>query len=530
MTTLLRRLMLTAAPILGVLLLSAPLAAQQKVLKVVPHADLRVLDGYQTTATITAMHMASVYDALFAWDSKFEAKPMMVEAYTVSPDGLKYTMTLRSGLKFHDGTPVTSKDVVASIKRFVQREALGRTLESFMASIEAVNEKTVLLTLKEAFCCATLTLAGINQAGGIYREKEAMTDPATPITETIGSGPFKFVKSEYVPGSRVVYEKNPDYVPRSEKPDGFTGGKVVKVDRVEYTVIPDDTTKFAALVRGEVDLLDQPSLDNVPTIEKNPDIVVETIFNAGVYGMLRPNHLLPPFNNIKARQALALMVDQREYAQAAYGGEQFWKDSTPCFSLWICGTAYGTQAGSEAFQQQNIAKAKQLLAEAGYKGEKITLIGASDIGFLKALTLVTGENLKKVGMNVDLQLMEWGNVVARRGKKDAPEQGGWNIFHTTSGGASQSLPFSALGTLTSCDAAWFGWPCDQEAEKMRQQFLRAAEPAQQKQIADALHKRLWENIIPYVPVGQYNQPTIHRKNVTGLLRASMVVWWNVEKN
>ncbi len=510
--------------------LSGPLAAQQKVLKVVPHADLRVLDGYLTTATITAMHMASIYEALFAWDSKFEAKPMLVETYTVSPDGLKYTMTLRANQKFHDGSPLTSKDVVASIKRFVQTESLGRTLQGFMANIEAVNDKTVLLTLKEPFGFVTHTLAGINQAGGIYREQEALTDPAKPITETIGSGPFKFVKAEYVPGSKVVYEKNPDYIPRSEPADGFAGGKVVKVDRVEYTVIPDDMTKFAALVKGEVDLLDQPSLDNVPTIEKNPDIVIEKTFNAGVYGMLRPNHLLPPFNNLKARQALALMVDQREYAQAAYGGEQFWKDSTPCFSLWICHTAFGTQVGSEPFRQQNIAKAKQLLAESGYKGEKVTLIGASDIGFLNALTLVTADNLKKIGINVDLQVMEWGNVVVRRGKKDPPEQGGWNIFHTTAGGASQSLPFANLGTLTGCDAAWFGWPCDQEAEKMRQQFLRATEPAQQKQIAEALHKRLWENTIPYIPVGQYDQPTIHRKNITGLLKASMMVWWNIEKN
>src|SRR5262249_13780102 len=229
--------------------------AQQKVLKVVPHADLRVLDGYTTTATITAMHMAAVYDALFAWDSKFAAKPMMVDTYTVSPDGLKYTMVLRSGLKFHDGSPVTSKDVVASLKRFVQSESLGRTLQAFLADVSASDPKTIVLTLKEPFGFVTHTLAGINQAGGIYREQEALTDPGKPITETIGSGPFRFVKSEYSPGAKVVYEKNPDYIARSEPPDGFAGGKVVKVDRVEYTVIPDDNTKFAALVKGEVDLL-----------------------------------------------------------------------------------------------------------------------------------------------------------------------------------------------------------------------------------------------------------------------------------
>jgi len=517
-----------ALGLLAVTALAAP-ASAQKVLKVVPHADLRVLDGYQTTATISAMHMATIYDALFAWDEKSEAQPQMVQTYTVSPDKLKYTMVLRPGLKFHDGSPVTSKDVVASVKRFVKKEALGRTLEGFMADVKAIDDKTIELTLKEAFGFTTLSLSGINQAGGIYREKEAMIDPNTPITETIGSGPFKFNRAEWVPGSKVVYEKNTDYVPRSEPPSGMAGGKIVKMDRIEYVVIPDSTTAYNALTKGEVDLLDQPSLDNVPLIEKNPDIVISKIFNAGIYGMLRPNHLLPPFNNVKARQALALMVDQREYAQAAYGGEQFWKDSTPCMSLWICKGPFGFESGGEPYKQQNIERAKQLLAESGYKGEKVTLIGASDIGFLNALTLVTASNLKKIGINVDLQIMEWGLVVGRRGKKEPPDQGGWNIFHTTAGGASQALPFANLGTNTACDSSWFGWPCDETAEKLRQQFLRETDPAKQRQIAETMHKRLWE-VLPYIPVGQYDQPTIHRKNVTGLLKGGMVVWWNIDKS
>ena len=523
---------LKSALVLGLLAataLASP-ASAQKVLKVVPHADLRVLDGYLTTATITAMHMASIYDTLFAWDEKMEVQPQMVQTYTVSPDKLTYTMVLRPGLKWHDGTAVTSKDVLASLKRFVQTETLGKTLDTFLAGFAAPDDKTIVMTLKEPFGFALFALPGINQLGGIYREKEAMIDPKTPITETIGSGPFTFKKDQWVPGSKLVYEKNKDYVPRAEPPSGFAGGKIAKIDRIEYTVIPDSTTAYNALAKGEVDLLDQPSLDNVPTIEKNPDIVISKTFNAGIYGMLRPNHLLPPFNNLKARQALALMVDQREYAQAAYGGEQFWKDSVPCTSFWICKGPFGIEAGGEPYRQQNIEKAKQLLAESGYKGEKVTLIGASDIGFLNALTLVTAANLKKIGVNVDLQIMEWGNVVARRIKKEPPEQGGWHIFHTTAGGASQALPFSNLGTNTSCDQAWPGWPCDQESEKLRQQFMRETDPAKQKQIAETLHKRLWNDVIPYIPVGQYDQPTIHRKNVTGLLKGGMVVWWNVDKS
>jgi len=522
------RTMAAALGLLAATTLAAP-ASAQKVLRVVPHADLRVLDGYQTTATITAMHMSSVYDTLFAWDEKLEAKPDAVGAWSVSPDKLKYTFTLRPNQKFHDGSPVTTKDAVASVKRLLGRETLGRTLQPFVASVDIVDDKTFTLTMKEPFGFTLFALSGINQAAGIMREKEAASDINVPVTETIGSGPFKFLKDEWKPGNRLVYAKNTDYVPRAEPPSGFAGGKVVKVDRVEYTVIPDSATAYAALAKGEVDLLDQPSLDLVPTIAKNPDITITKFYTAGTFGVLRPNHLHPPFNNVKARQALALMVNQREYAQSAYGDEQFWKDVTPCFSMWICDTPFGTQAGSEPYRAQNIEKAKQLLAEAGYKGEKVTLIGASDIPSLNALTLVTADNLKKIGVNVDLVIGEWGNIVARRGKKEAPEQGGWNIFHTTAGGASQALPFASITTPTTCDAAWFGWPCDEAAEKMRQAFMRETDPAKQKEIAEALHKRLWE-VIPYVPVGQYDQPVIHRKNVTGILRGSIQVWWNIDKS
>ncbi len=501
--------------------------AQQKVLRVVPHADLKVLDGYQTTATITAMHMGAVLDTLFSWDENTVSQPQMVDRYTLSADKLTYTMTLRNGLKFHDGTAVTSKDVVASVRRLVKREVLGRSIEPFLASIDAVDDKTFTIKLKEPFGLLLYALGGSSNLAGIYREKEALVDPNTPITEPIGSGPFVFNKAEWVPGSKVVYDKFKDYVPRSEKTSGFAGGKVVKLDRVEYRVIPDPATVFAAFNAGEVDFLDQTAIDLVKTVENNPDVVVSTIWPTEGFGLLRMNHLHPPFNNIKARQAIALMIDQKEYMAAGIGPQKYWRE---CFSLWICDTAYGTEAGSEQFRKQNLEKARQLMIESGYKGEKIVLMGAADIQFLNAFTMVTAENLKKIGVNVELVIQDWGSIVTRRSKKDAPDKGGWNIFHTGSGTASQANPMSSNISTTNCDAAWFGWPCDGELEKLRQQFIRETDPAKQKQLAETLHKRLWEENIPVLPNGQYQQPFLWRKNVTGILKANTVVYWNIEKN
>ena len=169
------------------------------------------------------------------------------------------------------------------------------------------------------------------------------------------------------------------------------------------------------------------------------------------------------------------------------------------------------------------------MIESGYKGEKITVMGPADIQFINAYTMVTAENLKKIGVNVDLVIADWGSIVTRRSKKEPPAQGGWNIFHTGSGTASQANPMSSNTTPTTCGDAWFGWPCDEVAEKMRQQFIRETDPVKQKQIAEDLHKRLWENI-PYIPIGQYQQPFVWRKNVTGWLKTNTVVYWNVEKN
>lgn len=513
--------------IVGSLLAVAAPAEAQKVLKVVPNADLKVLDPFQTTAMITKMHSALIYDQLFGWDDDMVARPQMVEAYTVSPDGLKYTFTLRPGLKFHDGTPVTTKDVIPSIKRLFATDTLAQKVADVTASLEAVDARTFTLTLKQSYPWVEFSLAGVHDTTGIMREKEAVIDPATSVTETIGSGPFTFNKAEWVPGAKVVYDKFKDYVPRTEPASGMAGAKIVKVDRIQYVVIPDPATQFAALVKGEVDYLDEPSLDLIPTVAKNPDIVVGEVFPLGFYGVIRPNSLYPPFNNVKARQALAMMVDQREYAQAAYGDPKFWRE---CYSYWICGGPNGSEAGSDAYRKPNLDRAKQLLAESGYKGEKIVLLSASDQPIYNALTQVTVERMKKIGFNVDLQVMDWGGVTTRRAKKDPPEAGGWNLFHTTTGAAPMSSPLTSVVTSLTCDGKnWVGWPCDEEAEKLRDAFVRERDPQARKAILDKLNARLWE-VVPLVLLGQYNQPFAWRKNVTGVLKTSIPVFWNIDKS
>src|SRR5258708_10768727 len=287
--------------------------------------------------------------------------------------------------------------------------------------------------------------------------------------------------------------------------------------------MPDQATAVAALNAGEVDLHDQPPIDLVPIVEKNPDIVLQVVGPIPAVGVVRPNHLYPPFNNLKARQALSAMMNQTDCLRAGAGDKKWW---STCFSYFVCGAPYGSEAGSEGYRQPDMAKAKQLMAESGYKGEKVVIIGATDIPSLNAMTLVTADKLKQIGVNVDLQMSDWGSVVTRRGKKEPPDQGGWNIFHTTWGGLSMSHPLLNVAVNEQCGGNnWFGWPCDEETNKLLDRFIRAPEPAQQKQIAEAYQKRLWEGQ-PLALTGQYNQPTFYRKNVEGVLKAIVLVFWN----
>ncbi|MEO7743009.1 MAG: ABC transporter substrate-binding protein, partial [Usitatibacter sp.] len=288
--------------------------AQQKVLKFIPQADLRILDPIATTAYITRNHGYMVYDTLFAINDKFQVKEQMVGKHEVSKDLLTYTFTLRDGLKFHDGAPVRSADCIASIERWSKRDALGQKLAEATESWTAVDDKTFRLKLKSPF---PLTLDALAKPSSnvpfIMPERIAKTDAFKNIDDPTGSGPFKMVKAEWVPGNKVVYVKNTDYVPRKEAPSWASGGKVVKVDRVEWIYIPDSATAAAALNAGEADIWEQMPPDLIPLLSKNKQVTVKNIDPLGSMGMIRFNFLHPPFNNEKLRRAVMYAVDQNDY-------------------------------------------------------------------------------------------------------------------------------------------------------------------------------------------------------------------------
>ncbi len=492
-------------------------------LRFIPIGDLKILDPIWTTAYITRDHGYMVYDTLFATDANLQVRPQMVDRYTVSRDRMKYSFTLRDGLRFHDGQPVTAEDCVASISRWGKRDALGRLMLASTGKLQASDKKTFVLELKEPFGVVLEALGKpSSNVPFIMPARLAATPETEQVKEPIGSGPFKFVKDEWRPGHEVVYAKNPDYVPRREPPSGAAGGKVVYLDRVVWRYMPDSATASAALEAGEIEYWWIPPADFVPRLERNPKLQVFIPDPAGLQGWLRPNHLHPPFNNKKARQALLWMVDQELYLQAAVGQAKYYRT---CPGFFMCGNVpYESAAGAPS--RPDLDRARQLLKEGGYDGRPLVILDPTDRPELHGATLVTRELLQKIGAAVDLQAMDWSTVIARRAKREPPSAGGWNIIHTNWISPDVNNPAVNVGLSGACDKAWFGWSCNEQLEKLRADWMRATDPAQRKQIAEQLQLLAFDEV-PYVSWGQYLAPSIYRKQVRGVLQFPAALLWNV---
>jgi peptide/nickel transport system substrate-binding protein len=514
------------------LALTAGSAQAETIIKHAAEADLKSLDPIWTTAAITAGHGFAVYDQIFAQDSKGEVKPQMVEAWRSSADGLTWVFTLRPGLKFHDGTPVTAKDVAPSIKRWGARIAAGQILMTRVADITAVDDRTFQITLKDKFGPIVDMLGASAQPLFVMPEKLAMTDPFQQVTDPVGSGPFIFVKEGWIPGAKVLYRKNPDYVPRREPADGYTGAKIVKVDKVEWTYIPDSNTAVQALLRGEVDFYEYVPADLIETLKKNPNVVVKVINKGSFTPILRPNHLVAPTNNPKFRQAVLHAMDQAQSLAAMVGNREL---EVQCWAVFACGFPLETTAGVGAWGKPGAAnkeRAKQLLKEAGYNGEPVVIMNPTENQVISAMTIMTGQLLREIGVNVDMQNMDWGTLVTRRSVKDDPKtnKSGWHIFHTWGIGPLSANPLTNNTAATPCDGKnWFGWPCDEKLEAVRQRFITVGDPAEQKKIADEFQTMFYQTI-PYIPLGQFYTPAGWRKNLNGILENFKVVFWNVDKS
>jgi peptide/nickel transport system substrate-binding protein len=501
-------------------------ASAQTTLRVVMHSDLKIVDPIWTTAYIVRNHGYMVYDTLFAMDAKGEIKPQMVDRYELSKDQLTYTLTLRDGLQWHDGKPVTAEDCVASIKRWGAKDAMGQKMMSFVKEMPVVNPKTFKIVLNAP---TGLVLGALGKPSSnvpfMMPKRVAETDPSTQISDLTGSGPFIFKKDEWKPGDKAVYVKNPNYKPRPDAPSGLAGAKVVKVDRVEWRSIPDHQTAINALLAGEIDFMESPPHDLYPVLKQDPNVRLLVANPLGNQYTFRFNTLHKPFDNVKIRQAVFYAFNQEDFLKGVIGDPQYYKT---CLSFYPCGSPLYTSKGMDGLLQSNFKKSQELLKEAGYDGTPVVLMHSTDLAVLNNLAPVAKSLLEKGGFKVDMQSMDWQTLVARRAKKDSPTAGGWNAFLTSWVSADILNPVMTAFMNASCEKALFGWPCDKDIEGLRDAFARETDPAKQKQIAEQVQVRVTQ-YPTHLPLGQWYGAWAVRKNLNGMVEAPVTVFWGIEK-
>ena len=503
-------------------------AEGERVLRFVPQADVTALDPVWTSVYVTRNHAYLVFDTLYGQDSSFRIQPQMVEGAAVERDGHEWRLRLREGLLFHDNTPVLARDCVASIRRWARRDALGQTLMENTDELAAPDDRTILFRLKAPFplLADALGKIGINMLP-IMPERLANTDPFKQVTEMVGSGPFRFVADERVPGARVVYERFANYRPREQgTPDWTAGPKIAYFDRVVWTVIPDAATAAAALERGEVDWWEQPLFDLLPVLEKNPDLRTFVTEVTGNIGLLRMNHLLPPFDNPAIRRALLPALDQRDFMAAVVGETPHAARSD--IGFFPPGTPMASDAGMAALNgPRSVDRARAALAEAGYRGERVVIMTPGDYPRVDALCNVAADMMKRCGMTVDLETLDWGSVIQRRASKAPLDKGGWNAFITTFTGLDMASPAANPALRGNGANAWFGWPTAPELERLRSLWLAATEEAERRRLAALMQAQAFRDV-PFLPLGQFFQPTAQSRTLSGTL-AGMTLFWNVRR-
>ncbi len=346
-------------------------------------------------------------------------------------------------------------------------------------------------------------------------ERLAATPASSRLNEMVGSGPFRYLPAERVPGARNVYARFDGYVPREGRPSFTAGPRTVHFDRVEWITTPDPATQVAALRAGEVDWVEQPLMDLVPSLKASRALRVEVVETRGLIGFLRFNQLFPPFDNPAIRRAVLRAVNQREFMEAVVG------DNAPFDSrcgLFTTGTPLANDAGMEALSGAHATDGlRRELEAAGYKGERIIYLEPTDVPRINAIAEVGASMLRKLGMNVDVIATDWGTTVQRSVSRKPPDQGGWHMFAAFSGGWDMSSPGCHQLMRGNGDNAYNGWPTMPKLEALRDEWLQAEDKPAQLALARRMQEQALQDV-PYLPVGSYYQPVAYKADLTGVAK------------
>ncbi|PRY62780.1 peptide/nickel transport system substrate-binding protein [Vreelandella songnenensis] len=502
-------------------------AQAETTVNAVMHSALRALDPVSSSATIARNHGYMIYDTLIGLDADLNPQPQMAD-WDISDDGLTYTFTLREGLTWHDGTPVTAADCIASLERWASFDPGGTLILDHLESLEALDDHRFELTLSTPLGDVIGLMSKPSaMAAFMMPEDVASIAPGQPLPNQIGSGPFRFVADEYQPGVKVVYERFDEYEPRDEAPSGTAGSKEVFVDRVEWVHMPDMQTTVNAINSGDIDYIERTPFDLLPLLEHNPEITADVLDPLGMLTLARTNFLHPPFDDARIRRAALLAISQEDVMAALVGDPRFYQT---CASVFGCGTQLSSESGGESLTNGgSLDEARALLEEAGYDQRPIVLLQPSDVATLTPQPMVVAQALRNAGFNVELRQMDWQTLVSQRASRDASADGGWDMIFTNFGVDSTWSPsINPLLIATGLEGSWFGWPTDPEMEELRTEFALAQSEEQRKAMADAVQRHAMEQTT-LIPLGQFQNVTSWRQELSDIVEGPVPVFWGMRK-
>ncbi|PWS36084.1 ABC transporter substrate-binding protein [Falsiroseomonas bella] len=516
----------------GAALLAAPriplAQSRERPFRFVVNVGLQNLDPISSPSFVTRNFGYLVFDNLVGMDMKGGYRPQMLQGWDVSADRLTWTFRLRPGLAFHDGAPVTSEDVVASLKRWGARDSIGRRLMAATAELTTAGSDGFVLRLSRPYggVIEALGKPSVHTPFIMPARIASATPPTQPVREIMGSGPFVFLRDQWIPGERTFFRKNERYVPRDEPADGLAGGKVPKVERVEMITMPDIALRAASLQQGEVDYLEYAPVDNLPLFRRDRNIVISEA--SGIAEMLYGvsiNHYQPPFDKVLVRRAVQQCLDRREILAGAGFAELGRPD---CASMFMCGTPFETNRGSEPIADPSLDRARALLREAGYNNERVVLLHPLDSALLNPFGLVLIDRLKRAGFNLDVQGSDWSSIAQRWVQRQPLDQGGWSLVPVVYTGFDMSDPLSNMGVGFNCTNNQPWGYCDAEMTTLIERFEAEGDPARRKELAGELNRvAIAQATFPIA--GQFRAPAAWRRELRGVIDFGFPVVWNLER-
>ncbi len=435
-----------------------PRAADSRVLRFVPQANLANLDPIWGTQYVVRNAGLLIWDTLYGVDSTLTPKPQMAEGHVVEDDFKTWTIKLRPGLTFHDNTPVLARDAVASLKRWMARDQMGQLIFARLDALEAVDDRTLRFKLSKPFQRLPFALGKNNSPMAlIMPERIAATDPFKQIPDFIGSGPMKFARTNGCRDRRRRSTGFPRICRAARRRTGSraASGSISTVSSGTSCPIRRPPRRRCRTARSIGGRRRSPIWSRC--CAKTPTCASTSPIRSAISAPFASTICIRPSTTCAPAAAILFAASQEDWMRATVGEDDaLWK---PCPGFFTPGTALYTEDGGEPLKgARRYDEAKRLLGQSGYNGEKVVMLVAQDQAVLKAQGDVSADMMKRIGINVDYVALDWGTVGSRRAKKEPPSQGGWNIFHSWHAGADCVNPAPYTALATTGDKAWFGWP------------------------------------------------------------------------